>query len=525
MAFSGCIRLETVSIPDSVTSIGDSAFERCTSLKTVSMGNSVTNIGDEAFISCISLKTVSIPENNELGIIKTETRDFFGAKNVEVIVNRLSFKNNLFINNHIINFKNINLDNNTNGNIRNNGIINCDKAIINNGDIKNGIMAEIKVNNKTDSFDESFINCGTIINNGQITLENKKFRNESEKVIRNYGDITTKELKNNGTIYSFNTLANLTGNSVIPKYNLTVEKLTEIYNKTIFKLVLEPKAEEEISIKYSGSSIGTVYNDNITIEQGENNKILEIEIPERKNSGEIYITNFGELRGVNSIVNKDSGRLVSKNFVEVGHTTFYEEFTLNPVNLSLTKNVYVLYHLFLKNSNGKLVYRSSKGKINGLGEFSITNKNKWEEPIIVRSDFIGQEVKYFIRKAKNNETDVDKFIKISGETFLLTANNFKPIAVRFFAKEEFRYTINFDTGESISINDAGYLLLLQSYTNVFDVFSKYNTIESKFSCYWLSSSGEIMNDESLIIGSNQIGIAEQFFGVKNVAEQVVILKY
>ena len=157
--------------------------------------------------------------------------------------------------------------------------------------------------------------------------------------------------------------------------------------------------------------------------------------------------------------------------------------------------------------------------------FKWENKNKWEEPIIVRSDFIGQEVKYFIRKAKKNKTDVDKFIKISGETFLLTANNFKPIAVRFFAKEEFRYTINFDTGESISINDAGYLLLLQSYTNVFDLNRYDNTIESKFSCYWLSSSGEIMNDESLIIGSNQIGIAEQFFGVKNVAEQVVILKY
>ncbi len=521
MAFSGCIRLETVSIPDSVTSIGDSAFEECTSLKTVSMGNSVTNIDDEAFISCIRLETVSIPENNELGIIKTETRDFFGAENVEVIVNRLSFKNNLFINNHIINFKNINLDNNNNGNIRNNGTINCNKAIINNGDIKNGINAEIKVNNKTDSFDESFINCGTIINNGQITLENKKFRNESEKVIRNYGDITTKELKNSGTIYSFNILANLTGNSVIPKYNLTVEKPIFKDNKASFKLVLEPKAEEEISIKYSGSSIGTVYNDNITINQGENNKILEIEIPERKNSGQIYITNFSELRGVNSIVNKDSWRLVSKNFVEVGHTTVYEDFIVND-DMSLTKKVYFLVYLFLKNLDGKLVYESSKGKINGLGESSLLNKNKWEEPIIVRSDFIDQEVKYFIRKAKKNKTDVDKFIKISGETFLLTANNFKPIAVRFFDKNEFEYIINFDTGESISIYDAGYLLLLQSYTNVFDQNRKYNTIESKFSCYWLSSSGEIMNGESLIIGSNQIGIAEQFFGVRNVITKVGI---
>ena len=52
-AFSFCSGLKTVTIPNSVTNIGSSAFEDCTELKTVTIGNSVTDIGDEAFSDCI----------------------------------------------------------------------------------------------------------------------------------------------------------------------------------------------------------------------------------------------------------------------------------------------------------------------------------------------------------------------------------------------------------------------------------------------------------------------------------------
>ena len=51
------------TIPDSVTSIGDSAFTDCTSLTSVDIPNSVTSIGDEAFISCRSLTSVNIPDS------------------------------------------------------------------------------------------------------------------------------------------------------------------------------------------------------------------------------------------------------------------------------------------------------------------------------------------------------------------------------------------------------------------------------------------------------------------------------
>jgi hypothetical protein len=52
--------LTSVTIPDSVTSIGPSAFDTCTNLVNVTIGNGVTNIGDHAFFSCTSLSSVTI---------------------------------------------------------------------------------------------------------------------------------------------------------------------------------------------------------------------------------------------------------------------------------------------------------------------------------------------------------------------------------------------------------------------------------------------------------------------------------
>ena len=62
-AFIGCEFLQSVTIPNSVTSIGNRAFEQCKSLQSVTIPNSVTSIGDEAFSSCESLQSVTIPNS------------------------------------------------------------------------------------------------------------------------------------------------------------------------------------------------------------------------------------------------------------------------------------------------------------------------------------------------------------------------------------------------------------------------------------------------------------------------------
>ncbi|MBR2479682.1 MAG: leucine-rich repeat domain-containing protein, partial [Clostridia bacterium] len=57
-AFSGCTSLNSVIIPDNVTSIGERAFYSCDSLTSVPIGNSVTSIGGYAFYDCDSLSRV-----------------------------------------------------------------------------------------------------------------------------------------------------------------------------------------------------------------------------------------------------------------------------------------------------------------------------------------------------------------------------------------------------------------------------------------------------------------------------------
>jgi hypothetical protein len=54
--------LTSITIPDSVTTIGQEVFSGCESLTSVTIGNNVTSIGDRAFSSCKNLTNVTIPK-------------------------------------------------------------------------------------------------------------------------------------------------------------------------------------------------------------------------------------------------------------------------------------------------------------------------------------------------------------------------------------------------------------------------------------------------------------------------------
>ena len=62
-AFSGCKNLASITIPNSVTSIGESAFAYCENLKSVTISNSVTSIDNNTFSDCTSLTSVTIPDS------------------------------------------------------------------------------------------------------------------------------------------------------------------------------------------------------------------------------------------------------------------------------------------------------------------------------------------------------------------------------------------------------------------------------------------------------------------------------
>ena len=74
-AFNGCTSLTGITIPNSVTSIGAYAFSSCTSLKDITVPNSVMSIGGSAFENCSSLAAITIPGS----VISVSGRTFFGC--------------------------------------------------------------------------------------------------------------------------------------------------------------------------------------------------------------------------------------------------------------------------------------------------------------------------------------------------------------------------------------------------------------------------------------------------------------
>jgi hypothetical protein len=62
-AFSGCTSLTDLTIPDSLTTIGDYAFLGCTGLNNITFGNGLAHIGNSAFSQCSGLTSVILPHS------------------------------------------------------------------------------------------------------------------------------------------------------------------------------------------------------------------------------------------------------------------------------------------------------------------------------------------------------------------------------------------------------------------------------------------------------------------------------
>ena len=62
-AFTLCTSLTSIEIPESVTSIGTAAFSGCSSLTSIEIPNSVTTIGSSAFWGCKSLTSIGISDS------------------------------------------------------------------------------------------------------------------------------------------------------------------------------------------------------------------------------------------------------------------------------------------------------------------------------------------------------------------------------------------------------------------------------------------------------------------------------
>ena len=75
-AFGGCA-LKSITIPNSVTEIGWGAFAYC-EFTSVTIPNSVTSIGDYAFYGCYALKWITIPNSvTSIGCRAFEDTEFY----------------------------------------------------------------------------------------------------------------------------------------------------------------------------------------------------------------------------------------------------------------------------------------------------------------------------------------------------------------------------------------------------------------------------------------------------------------
>ena len=80
-AFKNCVGLTSVEIPNSVTKIEENTFEGCSSLTSVIIPSSVTSIADYAFRNCSELKQIVIPES----VVSIGSGAFEGCMNLENI--------------------------------------------------------------------------------------------------------------------------------------------------------------------------------------------------------------------------------------------------------------------------------------------------------------------------------------------------------------------------------------------------------------------------------------------------------
>ena len=73
--------MTSITIPQSVTSIGDKAFQVCSGLTSITIPQSVTAIGEDAFLGCSNLASVKV--------LVTDYSDFCTNKIVSLIKSRI----------------------------------------------------------------------------------------------------------------------------------------------------------------------------------------------------------------------------------------------------------------------------------------------------------------------------------------------------------------------------------------------------------------------------------------------------
>lgn len=66
--FADCVSLKSITIPKNIKSIGNYAFYNCNLLTSIELGNNIESIGDYAFYYCNSLISITLPKKFKVNI-------------------------------------------------------------------------------------------------------------------------------------------------------------------------------------------------------------------------------------------------------------------------------------------------------------------------------------------------------------------------------------------------------------------------------------------------------------------------
>ncbi|MEE0947855.1 MAG: leucine-rich repeat protein, partial [Bacteroidales bacterium] len=98
-AFRYCSSITSVNIPNSITSIGNSAFSSCSGLTSITIPNSVTSIGSGTFYGCSGLTSVTFEDNSSLDSIGNYAfEDCSGLTSITIPNSVTSIGNSAFYN-------------------------------------------------------------------------------------------------------------------------------------------------------------------------------------------------------------------------------------------------------------------------------------------------------------------------------------------------------------------------------------------------------------------------------------------
>lgn len=81
-AFQNCAGITSVTIPNTITLIGEYAFENCTGLKSITIPNSVTKIEARAFSGCSGMTSITLSNN----LTSIDGWAFYGCSGVKSLI-------------------------------------------------------------------------------------------------------------------------------------------------------------------------------------------------------------------------------------------------------------------------------------------------------------------------------------------------------------------------------------------------------------------------------------------------------